>query len=577
MSMFKKYARKTTSAEHDMTPMGKKEIEPKQVDMIPLFSLRSMIILAIGLIIGAGLGLGYWILNPSLSSSDATDSEQGLSGLSEFIGEPREGPYECVLNIQVVSPGSTYTSMKDLQRRGEYFAGRASSLVFLESISQQLAEQAPEYYHTTDELKEMLMIRYDWNSEIPAIELKVIGSNDQEAYFLAGFVPEAFENYLIAKAKEVQQKEYENTLIQIESIKTVLIEAEQELRTFMPQIINPAYFALNAKITALESELQEQAQELSILVVSGDIDEYGSLLEKEYQQTLQEVKTINTALSEAKQRLQTLEIQKASSSSSSNDSYLIILGAKIRALEIEIGRLMTGDNDTTGLADMIARGITSGTMYVETTKKVEKVSTALAEAKKELAILESQLGGGISEVDLDYYIVQAEISTLNTELSVLQVRLIELSRERTQGQNQPDIIVAVERTSIALAEAKKELAILESQSGGDSLAIDLDYQVAQAKISNLNRELANINEISTSLLGDNTDAEGLTDYLVAGNPSLPVPILPERARARNALMAGAIVGIGGAWVIVNFRWLRKRLTSSPTTSSRTLDEEEEES
>jgi len=40
-------------------------------------------------------------------------------------------------------------------------------------------------------------------------------------------------------------------------------------------------------------------------------------------------------------------------------------------------------------------------------------------------------------------------------------------------------------------------------------------------------------------------------------------------RLRDALMMGAVVGIGGAWVILNFRWLVKGASSS-------FDEEEEE-
>ena len=57
------------------------------------------------------------------------------------------------------------------------------------------------------------------------------------------------------------------------------------------------------------------------------------------------------------------------------------------------------------------------------------------------------------------------------------------------------------------------------------------------------------------------------DYLVAGNPSMPIPVLPEKMRMRNAIMIGAMAGIALAWVILNFKWLRRKFT---------MAEEEEE-
>ena len=38
-------------------------------------------------------------------------------------------------------------------------------------------------------------------------------------------------------------------------------------------------------------------------------------------------------------------------------------------------------------------------------------------------------------------------------------------------------------------------------------------------------------------------------------------------------MMGAIVGIGGAWVVLNFRWIRKGM---PSSSAARADEDEEE-
>jgi hypothetical protein len=91
------------------------------------------------------------------------------------------------------------------------------------------------------------------------------------------------------------------------------------------------------------------------------------------------------------------------------------------------------------------------------------------------------------------------------------------------------------------------------------------------KDDNLNKQLATLTGQLSSLVGDSFNPASVTNYLVAGNPSMPLPVLPERMRARNALMMGAIVGVGGAWAILNRKWLAKTMSNS----SAKADEEED--
>lgn len=590
MSMFKRNYRKVTSAfsKKETEPIARrKETEPvvrekepkKTYTMVPLFSLKSIISIAIGVIIGAGLGLGYWIISPSLNSPDQPATETEPGGLTGVFGMPHEGPYESTINIQVVSTGSSYLDLKALQRVGEYYAAKANSLPVLKFLSQELTEQAPQFAHTTEELEQMIEIKYDWSSEIPAMELKVTGNSNQEASFLAGFAPESFKNYLVEEAKEAQQQEYQNTLNEIETIKATILEEEKELSALAPQwtatdISNdPNYIALNAKIEALELELENQAYELSLLIASGGDDEVSNIAELEYQKTLQEARSVSTALYQAEQKLQTLQMERFSSVNGNSPDYTI-LNAKVRALELEIDRLMTGDDQTTGLADMIARGVTTGTTYKETVEKVETASAALSEARRELAILESQSIINNSAEDLEYQLAQDEVNALNMELSVLQDRLTALSREIIVKENQPDTQEAFERTSAALAEARKELTLLASQPGNEHLSKDLEYRVLQQKIDTLNSELATLTEKLSSLLGDNIDTEEITGFLVVGRPSIPLPVIQERIRGRNALMMGGIIGLCGAWVALNFRWITKGMPSSNAPKHREEEEEE---
>ena len=50
-------------------PIAEEKERKPLIHMVPLFSWRTLIAVAIGLIVGAGLGIGYWIISPLLSSS----------------------------------------------------------------------------------------------------------------------------------------------------------------------------------------------------------------------------------------------------------------------------------------------------------------------------------------------------------------------------------------------------------------------------------------------------------------------------------------------------------------------------
>jgi hypothetical protein len=245
-------------------------------------------------------------------------------------------------------------------------------------------------------------------------------------------------------------------------------------------------------------------------------------------------------------------------------------------LEIELDRLMTGWAEDTpigtekkmGLAEMITNGITTGTEYRERLEQIQTVSAALAEARREIAAIDNDSSGNLT-MSRDYRLAQFKVDTLNAELSTLQERLNLLSSQSVNGNSQLDTQTAFDKVSVALAEAKEGLATLESQLG----YTDLDYRIAQDKVNNLDNELANLTTKLSSMLTENVDSVEMTDYFVMGNPSIPIPVLPERVRARNVLMIGAIVGVGGAWVALNFRWIAKGMPSSSMAKPDELEEE----
>lgn len=395
------------------------------VTMTPLLSWRSILALGTGLVVGLGFGVGFWAASPSLNSSldemAGVVRAIGTSPAYTASGQPVSGPFESIVQIHVVNPGSSYTTLKALQQRGEYYAAKANTFPFFKFLSEELAKEAPQYSYPPDQLNQMTRIRYDYKAEpLPAMEMKVLGNSDQEASFLAGFIPQVFQKYLVAEETEMRLKEQENALKEMGDVKAALFAAEQELAVLKVKAAsdnvtsNPAYLALKAKVSALESQLNAKAIELAVLVAMG-----------------------------------------------------------------------------------------------------------------------------------------------------------------SAGQDYQNAVAAVDRTSVALGTAKRELATMEAQVGSDHLSQDVEYQSAETKVKNLEKKLSDLTQTLTASLSPDDDDP--SSYLSVGTPSIPMPVPPDRMRARNAVMMGALLGIAVAWALLNFRWILKVMSSmsSPQTPVRKEDEDSE--
>jgi hypothetical protein len=59
---------------------------------------------------------------------------------------------------------------------------------------------------------------------------------------------------------------------------------------------------------------------------------------------------------------------------------------------------------------------------------------------------------------------------------------------------------------------------------------------------------------------DNTSSQIASFALASSTDPQPVP--PARVPAKSALMLGLVIGIIGAWVILNRRWVSKGLSSN---------------
>lgn len=560
-----------TSRKNTLVEKGDQAGEKKPV-MVPLLSKRSIVILGVGCLVGILIAFVYWLISPTFNSTAGEESSMDSTdrGLLGLLGIEPEGPYWSRVSVQVVNPGSEYRSLGALQQIGEYYAAKQDSLPFYQFLVRELDKQPIDFSYTVDELDKMIVAEYDYSRELPAMNITVTAPTEEEAVYLAGLLPQMFTNFLLEEESANREQQYNFTLEEIEVVKDALYEAQQDLDNITSEEIfnNPSYIALSARVDALQQELNAQIDAMSLEYLE-ETD-----LQEEYNETIAKMEDVITQLAAAEQKLQSYSGQ-GYSESIEDISLRLILDAEIRGLQSQLDALITGTEGTTGLNQMILAGTTSGIEYENLMLNIETTAEALAEAQKEYDDLVSRTTQQPSTLNLDYQIALIEVNTLTAQLDLIQDKLvllygqiINLDEENGQSGTQ----TAFDRISIALAEAKEDLNALEKQLGYDPLVADTELMIAQDKVNNLNFRLAELNEQLGALVG--SDIESLENgYLVAGNPSVPTSVMPERSRARNVLLTGAIAGVIIAWVVLNFRWLIN-LVSPSSVPAKPEDEEE---
>ncbi len=215
------------------------------------------------------------------------------------------------------------------------------------------------------------------------------------------------------------QREYNNTLAEIELVKKAILEAEQEVNTLSQQkaatdIINlPGYLTLTAEITALEARINT--------IMNGGVDTTTGLPVMGLAEMIANGVSTGSAYEDAKKKLAT-----TSEALSSDKKQLAILESQVSeeqltlGLEIKLAQA-TLDNLNVEFTTLLQRlnELASQDTSGNTQADFERTSAALAQARQEMATLQATLVGTQLPQDLDYQVAQARIDTLNNELTVL--------------------------------------------------------------------------------------------------------------------------------------------------------------
>jgi len=203
----------------------------------------------------------------------------------------------------------------------------------------------------------------------------------------------------------------------------------------------------------------------------------------------------------------------------------------------------------------------------------EIIRVTLLQAEKELASLKLQNGYDL-QLNSDYVTLNAKILALEAELAIRASEVATFIADGNTGRDYLEALKAMDRASSALSKSKSEMSTLEAQATFDHLEESLAYSKAQTKVENLNKQLDDLDAELTLLAMEieNVSASGIISFHTTEEPSAPTPVPVERVRGRNALMMGAVFGVGGAWIILNRKWLANGMPSS----AEALPEEDEE-
>ena len=150
-----------------------------------VLSWRTILGLAVGVILGAALGLGYYHAAPSISASARL--------------------WKSDMPIQVKYPDyGSYIDPRAIENTTQGYVLATQSLSFLESLRTKITADEPRYAYTVDELRKMMTLTYDTSTggPITGYKVTVMAPSAEEATFILGRIPVVFNEYLAAAGEQ---------------------------------------------------------------------------------------------------------------------------------------------------------------------------------------------------------------------------------------------------------------------------------------------------------------------------------------------------------------------------------------
>jgi exonuclease VII small subunit len=201
------------------------------------------------------------------------------------------------------------------------------------------------------------------------------------------------------------------------------------------------------------------------------------------------------------------------------------------------------------------------------------VENDLVDARRHLALLPYGGNSTYGDLQASRFEIEAIITALEEQAAIVAGELASITAEGLTGTYEYERTLSqLRRLTQKLAEARIELDRVNAElQGGNANA---EHAVAYARVRMLSEQLDAISErLASPPTVEGVEAH-LQDLFLAYDPSLPI-MVTEKMRGRNALMIGAVLGVGVAWLGLNRKGLLERLRPSQATASFELPEEEE--
>ncbi len=241
--------------------------------------------------------------------------------------------------------------------------------------------------------------------------------------------------------------------------------------------------------------------------------------------------------------------------------------------------------ESNAVADLIARifpsyldeqaGVARSEQYQRLLQKLDKNSVDLVEVDTELAVFTAgqDTDAGDPTLNPDYIVLQTKATALSGRLSELSLAQMALDLDSDEY-----LYITREMADISLEYVliRKDIDALNSGSNAEEFKTTPAYITLTAKQSALEYERSNLIRSLTSLNSEYLEQLDLIATLALDSPSAPVPLAPDRIKGRYALIMGTLLGLFGAWLVLNFRALVQQVRSSPLISGAEQEKEEKE-
>ncbi len=403
--------------------------------MAPIFSLRSILSIVIGLVIGLAAGFGY-------SAVAGSNVEFKSSWPPVSVVDESGGPvYETSLQGRILPGSYDEAFIKSMDLQEQYYAARMGSLPFLQYFSDAIAKQYPQYSQTAEDLSRKVKVSYVVLADNPSvIEIKTGYTDSQEALFIVQNLPRVFEDYLLNEQNKLVSDAYQNKVKQVEATRAEFLQSSQDMVNAGTAVISQDqtaaatltsdYIKLAARIAALQTELTNNSNEIAQLLAEGAA----------------------AAVTPAATGSAQLSPVKPSSGIVSSETDPAVLDAEVKGIQMALEQrawvaagftLAAGASTTNMSYAQLSQALNeiNTIKYANALKAIELTSAELSKAKTQMNDIQSKIDQAVLAKNTDteskkqtYTLATAQVTALRSRLETQTQELAAMSQTVPSSQ-----------------------------------------------------------------------------------------------------------------------------------------------